>query len=51
MRDIEFIFLVLTLFNTNLGITNYDKNTSQQDKMDTILKELKDIRKQIEQSD
>lgn len=59
MRDIDMLFLVLTLFNTGLGMSNFSKNTDQRKnlrsvsdrmdvidhKLDEILEAIKDERK------
>jgi len=59
MRDIDMLFLVLTLFNTGLGMSNFSKNKDQRKnlrsvsdrmdvidhKLDEILEAIKDERK------
>lgn len=36
MRDIDMLFLILTLFNTNLGLSNFSKNNEQRKSLQSI---------------
>lgn len=43
MRDIDRLFLILTLFNTNLGLTNSSKNDEQHRKQEEMQQHIKAI--------
>ena len=43
MRDIDWLFLVLTLFNTNIGLNNQEKNREQHQHLDEINAKLDKI--------
>lgn len=48
MKDIEFIFLVLSLYNTNMGINNSNKNEKQLEVQEEILNRVKSIESKLE---
>lgn len=37
------LFLILALFNTNLGLENYSKNMKQEEKQKDIYKKIEEI--------
>lgn len=48
MRDIDRLFLILTLFNTNLGMSNSVKNTEQYENLQDIHEDIKAINEKLD---
>ena len=49
MRDIELIFLILSLYNTNLGLSNSCKNEEQQKTQKEIMDKLTNIESMLKE--
>lgn len=48
MRDIDHLFLILTLFNTNLGLANSSKNDEQHKKQEEMQDHIKAIDEKLD---
>lgn len=48
MRDIELVFLILSLFNTNVGLSNSDKNQKQEKTQKRIMDKLDFIESKLD---
>lgn len=48
MRDIEWLFLILTLFNTNLGMNNSSKNSEQYKNLQEIHDSLDAVNEKLD---
>lgn len=43
MRDLDLLFIIIALFNTNLGMQNSGKNEAQAEKLEQIDQKLNKI--------
>lgn len=48
MRDIDWLFLVLTLFNTDMGLYNTHKNNSERIHQDEMARKLEELDKKLD---
>lgn len=48
MRNIELVFLILSLFNTNVGLGNSDKNQKQEKVQKRIMDKLDSIESKLD---
>lgn len=48
MRDIDWLFLVLTLFNTDMGLYNTHKNNSERRHQDEMARKLEELDKKLD---
>lgn len=48
MRNIELVFLILSLFNTNVGLSNSDKNQKQEKVQKRIMDKLDSIESKLD---
>lgn len=48
MRDIELVFLILSLFNTSVGLSNSDKDQKQEKVQKRIMDKLDSIESKLD---
>lgn len=48
MRDIDWLFLVLTLFNTDMGLYNTHKNNSERRHQGEMARKLEELDKKLD---
>lgn len=48
MRNIDWLFLVLTLFNTDMGLYNTHKNNSERRHQDEMARKLEELDKKLD---
>ena len=48
MRNIELVFLILSLFNTSVGLNNSDKNQKQEKTQKRIMDKLDSIESKLD---
>lgn len=48
MRDIDWLFLALTLFNTNIGLYNTQKNQEERKHQDDMIRKLDELNRKMD---